>query len=119
MCEKVQNLIIDYGEKYTMEQYAYVYYDFGNDLAEDQMIQMKAFLKDKLHGKDCIGSINAYCGRVNGFLLMDYNIFEGLERQAREYFTTVEKFENVKNQTNVTYYVNDKWGRAESFLLFD
>jgi hypothetical protein len=64
--------MIEYREQFGHEDdYIYVYYDFGTLILPEKMIEIKNFLKAQLSGKDCIGSINAYCNKVNGFLVIN------------------------------------------------
>jgi hypothetical protein len=83
----------------------------------EDMKAIKIFLKEALAGKDCIGSINAYCNRLNGFLVLDELVFEQLLREASLMFS-LAKFEK-KSGSDAEFILHDKWGRAESFLLFD
>ena len=81
------------------------------------MKEIKLYLKENLIGKECIGSINIYCGRVNGFFVMDRQLYEMFRSDATSIFEEVT-FEE-KEDSNATFCIHDKWGRAESFLLFD
>ncbi len=81
------------------------------------MRAIKLYLKENLVGKECIGSINAYCGRLNGFLVMDRELYEMLRSEASNIFEGVMFSE--KEHGDATFCIHDKWGRAESFLLFD
>ena len=83
----------------------------------EEMKAIKIFLKQALVGKECIGSINAYCNRLNGFLIIDEMVFEQLNREATIMFP-LAKLER-KNCSDAEFFLHDKWGRAESFLLFD
>ena len=76
IAQEIQKIIIEYREKYEGTKYVYVYYDFGANLASEEMRAIKIFLKEALVGKDCIGSINAYCNRLNGFLILDEMVYE-------------------------------------------
>ena len=50
-------------------------------------------------------------------MVMDCEVFEQFRRES------ISNFEGatfaVKDHTDATFYIHDKWGRAESFLLFD
>ena len=83
----------------------------------EDMKAIKIFLKEALAGKDCIGSINAYCNRVNGFLILDELVYEQLLREGTLMFSFA-RFEK-KNGSDAEFFLHDKWGRAESFLLFE
>ena len=76
IAQEIQKIIIEYREKHERTKYLYVYYDFGANLGIEEMRAIKIFLKEALVGKDCIGSINAYCNRLNGFLILDEMVYE-------------------------------------------
>ena len=100
-----------------MTEYVYVYYDFGERLPDQQIKDIKIYLKQTLVGKECFGSINAYCGRINGFLVMEKGLFEMFRADASSIFDGA--LFSIKEHSDATFCIHDKWGRAESFLLFD
>ena len=118
--EELQKCLIQYFEHYAKQnpvKYVYVWYEFGGQLPPDNQIEIKAFLKREVKGEDCVGSINNYCNRLNGFLLLDSQLFEALRAKATLEFGA-EEFQIVENESDAAYRVHDKWGRAESFILF-
>ena len=100
-------------------KYVYVYYDFGENLESQEIQRIKTFLKKILAEQECIGSINSYRGKLNGFLLLDQRLFQRLELGASDQVFSQYSFEEIKETHNILYYVNDKWGRADSFIIFD
>jgi hypothetical protein len=69
-------------------------------------------------GKDCLGSINMFRNYFNGVLLMNRAIlaeFVGNMQNLNEIRECIE----MKESSDVTYKVHDKWGRPNTFILFD
>ena len=71
-----------------------------------------------MHGKDCLGSINTFRNFMNGVLLMNRQIFTEF-RSNMQTLNELKECEEMKDSTDVTYKVHDKWGRPNTFILFD
>jgi hypothetical protein len=117
--EEIQSAVIDYSEKHNehyAKNYVYVWYEFGR-VDEDKQRLVQQYMLDEMKGKDCFGSINYYKGFFDGLLMMTHAQFDKMRSEMRDMFM-VEKFDIISD-SDVTYRVHDKWGRARPFILFD
>jgi hypothetical protein len=68
--------------------------------------------------RDCVGSINSFRDFLSGVLLMNRSILS-------EFMSNMQSLEELKEcqeileTSNITYKVHDKWGRPNTFILFD
>jgi hypothetical protein len=112
--------LIDYGHAYPkdFDDYNFVQFDCGSGLTEDQQVSFKAKIKQILAGEDCIGSINCYKDKLNGVLLMHSLNYQRMYDEFALKIDTLKIFDKITKLDDANYMVHDKWGRAESFILF-
>ena len=86
---EIQDIILQYtenfGAQHFLEHYIYAFFDCSG-LSYDRISAVKTFLEGTLKSKDCIGSINQYRDMMDGLLLMDRSIYEGLKSELKGRF---------------------------------
>ena len=116
MVEELQKLMIKYQEEgHSLDEYTYVFYDFGINLSAEQQQAIKKCVKEVLEGEECIGSINNYSGRIDGLLYLHKEVVPMFHQAIQDQGMQMIMSEVTENPE---FRVHDKWGRAESFLLF-
>ena len=65
-----------------------------------------------------MGSINTFKNFMNGVLLMNKLIYHEF-KQNMQSLNELKECEEMKACADITYKVHDKWGRPNTFILFD
>ena len=106
-----------FGGHHFAENYLYVFFDFGT-LAPFRQGEIKEYIQGYLQEKDCIGSINTFRNFLNGVLLLNKKYYQEM-RDLILQMSEALVFDEIKNEADITYKVHDKWGRPNTFILFD